>query len=66
MASLEQLAQFIKEQNPDIVALQEVDCNTYREQAPKQNNKDFATELDSEPDDSAYGKRYPIKGDTME
>ncbi len=30
MASLEQLAEFIKNQNPDIVALQEVDVKTYR------------------------------------
>jgi len=63
LASLEQLAQFIKEQNPDIVALQEVDCNTYREQAPKQNNKDFATELGFRTGMiPAYGKTIPYKG----
>lgn len=45
LASLEELAAFIKEQDPDIVALQEVDCRTYRDRAPAQHGKDFATEL---------------------
>lgn len=45
LASLEELAAFIKEQDPDIVALQEVDCHTRRDRAPKQHDKDFATEL---------------------
>lgn len=63
LASLEQLAQFIKEQNPDIVALQEVDCRTFRERAPKQNDKDFATELGFRTGMiPAYGKTIPYKG----
>jgi len=45
MASLEQLAELIKSQNPDLVALQEVDVNTYRKWIPQQNGKDFITEL---------------------
>jgi len=45
LASLEELAAFIKSENPDIVALQEVDVMTYRERAPHQNGKDFITEL---------------------
>ncbi len=45
LASLEEMADFIKAQNPDLVALQEVDCRTYRERAPKQHGKDFITEL---------------------
>ncbi|HHV84924.1 MAG TPA: endonuclease [Petrimonas sp.] len=45
LASLEELAAFIKEQDPDIVALQEVDCRTHRDRTPKQHDKDFATEL---------------------
>ncbi len=45
LASLEELAEFIKSKNPDIVALQEVDVKTNRERAPHQNGKDFITEL---------------------
>lgn len=45
LASLEQLANFIKSQNPDIVALQEVDVKTNRTNALHQNGKDFITEL---------------------
>ncbi len=45
LASLEEFAEFIKKENPDIVALQEVDVNTYRERAPKQNGKNFISEL---------------------
>jgi endonuclease/exonuclease/phosphatase family metal-dependent hydrolase len=45
LASLEELAAFIKDVDPDIVALQEVDVKTYREAAKKQNGKDFITEL---------------------
>jgi len=44
-ASLEELAEFIKSENPDVVALQEVDVRTNRERAPHQNGKDFITEL---------------------
>jgi endonuclease/exonuclease/phosphatase family metal-dependent hydrolase len=45
LASLEELADFITSQNPDVVALQEVDVKTYRDMAPHQNGKDFITEL---------------------
>ncbi len=45
LASLRELAEFIESQNPDVVALQEVDVKTYRERAPGQNGKDFITEL---------------------
>lgn len=45
LASLEELAEFIKEVDPDIVALQEVDVKTNRERAVHQNGKDFITEL---------------------
>lgn len=63
LASLEQLAQFIKDQKPDIVALQEVDCRTYRDRAPKQNGKDFATELGFLTGMiPAYGKTIPYMG----
>lgn len=63
LASLEELAAFIKEQNPDIVALQEVDCRTYRDRAPKQHGKDFATELGFRTGMlSAYGKTIPYAG----
>lgn len=44
-ASLEELADYIKNENPDIVALQEVDVRTNRTQAVHQNGKDFITEL---------------------
>ena len=45
LASLEQIAEHIKAFKPDFVALQEVDSKTFRERAPKQNGKDFITEL---------------------
>ena len=45
LASLEELAYHIKAFKPDFVALQEVDCNTHRERAPKQNGKNFISEL---------------------
>lgn len=63
LASLEELAAFIKEQDPDIVALQEVDNHTYRDRAPKQNGKDFATELGFRTGMlAAYGKTIPYMG----
>ena len=45
LATLEQLAEFIKAQDPDVVALQEVDVHTFRTAATHQNGKDFITEL---------------------
>ncbi len=63
LASLEELAAFIKEQNPDIVALQEVDCHTQRDRAPRQHGKDFATELGYRTGMlTAYGKTIPYAG----
>ncbi|RIH66005.1 endonuclease [Mariniphaga sediminis] len=44
-ATLEELAEYIKSENPDVVALQEMDVRTHRAQAPHQNGKDFITEL---------------------
>jgi endonuclease/exonuclease/phosphatase family metal-dependent hydrolase len=63
LASLEELATFIKEQNPDVVALQEVDCRTQRELTPKQHGKDFVTELGFRTGMlTAYGKTIPYAG----
>ena len=63
LASLEELAAFIKEQNPDVVALQEVDFRTRRDRAPKQHDKDFVTELGFRTGMlSAYGKTIPYAG----
>lgn len=63
LASLEELAAFIKEQNPDIVALQEVDCHTQRARTPQQHGKDFATELGFRTGMlAAYGKTIPYAG----
>lgn len=63
LASLEELADFIKKENPDIVALQEVDVKTYRERAPHQNGKDFISELAYRTGMlSLFGKTIPYKG----
>ncbi|MDR1173148.1 MAG: endonuclease/exonuclease/phosphatase family protein [Bacteroidales bacterium] len=63
LASLEELAAFIREQNPDVVALQEVDCRTYRDRTPKQHGKDFITELGFHTGMlTAYGKTIPYAG----
>jgi len=63
LASLEELAEFIKREDPDVVALQEVDIRTYRERAPDQNGKDFITELGYRTGLlSAFGKTIPYKG----
>lgn len=45
LASLEDIAAHIRSFKPDLVALQEVDCKTYRERAPKQNGRDFISTL---------------------
>ncbi|HEX3006129.1 MAG TPA: endonuclease/exonuclease/phosphatase family protein, partial [Bacteroidales bacterium] len=63
LATLEQLAEFIKSENPDVVALQEVDCKTNRSRAPHQNGKDFITELGYRTGMlTAYGKTIPYAG----
>lgn len=59
LASLEELASFINEQNPDLVALQEVDFKTFRERAPHQNDKDFSTTL------GYLTKMFPVYGKTI-
>lgn len=45
LASLEEIAAFINSEQPDMVALQEVDVKTYRDRTPHQHGKDFITEL---------------------
>lgn len=45
LASLEEIAAFINSEQPDVVALQEVDVKTYRDRTPHQHGKDFITEL---------------------
>ncbi|MDD4109725.1 MAG: endonuclease/exonuclease/phosphatase family protein [Prolixibacteraceae bacterium] len=45
LASIEELAGFIKSLDPDIVALQEVDVKTNRPGVNHQHGKDFITEL---------------------
>jgi len=63
LASLEELAEFIKKENPDIVALQEVDVNTTRTRAPHQNGKNFISELAFRTGMlSIYGKTIPYAG----
>ncbi|MDO9633677.1 MAG: endonuclease/exonuclease/phosphatase family protein [Paludibacter sp.] len=44
-ASLEQMAEYISSQKPDLVALQECDWKTNRERAPQQAGKAFVNEL---------------------
>lgn len=63
LASLEELAEFIKKEDPDVVALQEVDVRTYRDRAPKQNGKDFISELAYHTGMlGVYGKTIPYMG----
>jgi len=63
LASLEELADFIKKENPDVVALQEVDVNTTRTRAPHQNGKNFISELAFRTGMlSLYGKTIPYAG----
>lgn len=60
LASLEQLAEFINKENPDLVALQELDWMTERDRAPHQHHKDFITELGYRTGMfSLYGKTIP-------
>ncbi|WP_333698300.1 endonuclease/exonuclease/phosphatase family protein [Bacteroides congonensis] len=63
LASLKELAMQIKTLNPDFVALQEVDCNTYRERAPRQNGKNFISEIAYHTGMfGLYGKTIDYKG----
>lgn len=59
LATLKELADFISEQNPDVVALQELDCMTKRKRTPHQHNKNFITEL------GYYTKMFPLYGKTI-
>lgn len=45
LASLEELAELINREKPDLIALQEVDWMTERDRTPHQHHKDFITEL---------------------
>jgi len=45
LASLKELAAFIRSMDPDLVALQEVDVKTYRPNLDHHHGKDFITEL---------------------
>ena len=58
-ASLEELAEVIRQENPDLVALQEMDCNTRRPQTPHQHGKNFATEL------GYHTGMFPLFGQTI-
>lgn len=60
LASLESLAAYIRKINPEVVALQEVDCKTNRELAPHQNGKDFISTL------AFYTGLFGIYGKTIE
>ena len=63
LASLEEIAEYIKIIDPDIVALQECDMNTFREDAVHQNNKDFVKELsESTGMYGVFGKTIKFKG----
>ena len=44
-ASLQQIGEFIRQYQPDFVALQEVDQNTHRSNCQHQNGRDFINEL---------------------
>lgn len=44
-ASIEDFAAFIKQQAPDFVALQEVDCRNSRNDTPQHNGSDFIADL---------------------
>lgn len=45
LASMKEIADYIKSENPDIVALQEVDWKTHRERAPRQHGVAMINEL---------------------
>lgn len=63
LASLEEIADFVKGENPDIVALQECDWKTERDRAPKQNGKAFVNELAFHTGMfGLYGKAIDYKG----
>ena len=63
LAGMDEFAEFIKSEQPDIVALQECDWKTQRERAPKQNGKTFINELAFYTEMfGIYGKAIDYKG----
>lgn len=63
LASMEEIAEFISSENPDLVALQECDWDTARERAPKQNGVKFINELAYRTGMfGIYGKSIDYKG----
>lgn len=63
LATLQQLGEYIKSENPDVVMLQEVDVFTSRDRAPLQNGKNFIAELGYYTGMlSAYSKSIPYSG----
>lgn len=63
LATLDELAEVIKKENPDYVALQEVDVKTLRSRAKHQNGKDFLSELAFKTGMfGIYGKTIPYEG----
>ena len=62
-ASLEELAELIRSEQPDFVAIQEVDCRTRRNGVNHQHDKDFSTELGLRTGMfPLYGKTIPHAG----
>ena len=62
-ASLEELAELIRSEQPDFVAIQEVDCHTRRNGVDHQHDKDFSTELGWRTGMfPLYGKTIPYAG----
>lgn len=59
LASLEDIGGFIAAQNPDFVALQELDCMTKRGGVSHQHGRNFITEL------GYYTKMFPLYGKTI-
>ena len=63
MASMQDFADVINAEAPDIIALQECDWATYRERAPKQNGVKFINELSFRTGMfGLYGKAIDYKG----
>lgn len=61
LATIDQLAEHIKSFQPDFVALEEVDVNTHRTLAPRQNGKNMLSELAGKTNMfGLYGKTIPF------
>ena len=59
MANMQQLGEYIKSHDPDIVLLQELDLYTNRPDAPSQNGRNQITEL------GYYANMLPVYGATL-